>query len=288
MSNSQSGQEGSLPISAVAEATGVSAAVLRAWEQRYGFPVAARAESGHRRFDAQQVEEIRRVVRERDAGLSLERAIERARSRERDAQVPTSIFAALRRRRPDLPVHGLRPRTMLAISRAIEDECCAQADAPMLFGSFQREPLYRRSQPRWRELARTATVAVVFADFARNRTPKRGPVEVALPETSALRREWAVICDAPDAAACLAGVELPADDEPRGRRFEALWSVDPVVVRDAAEVAAQLARHYTNDAYRIEAVPPGGPTDPAVALRRATALTNRIVAYLERPETSTA
>src|SRR3954470_8465576 len=271
MSNFQSG----LTISAVAEATGVSAAVLRSWERRHGFPVPARAGSGHRRFDTRAVEQSRQGVRDREAGLSIERAIERVRARDGDDHPPPSIFAALRRRRPDLPVHVLTPRTMLAISRAIEDECCAQADAPMLFGTFQRDELYRRSQTRWRELARTATVAAVFADFPRNRAPKTGPVEIALPETSALRREWSVVCDAPDAAACLAGVELPASAlDRRGRRFEAFWTVDPIVVYDATEIALTLARRYAPDvaAFGVEPTPPS--YDNATALWRATALTN--------------
>jgi hypothetical protein len=34
-----------------------------------------------------------------------------------------------------------------------------------LFASFQHERFFRRSEPRWNELARTAQVVIVFADF---------------------------------------------------------------------------------------------------------------------------
>ena len=67
----------------------------------------------------------------------------------------------------------LRKRVLLALSRAIEDESCAQAERPLLFGSFQRERFYRQSQRRWRDFARTAELAVVFADFERAHAARR-------------------------------------------------------------------------------------------------------------------
>src|SRR4051812_46463721 len=115
-----------LTIGAVAEQTGVSVAVLRSWEQRHGFPAPMRLASGHRRYTLEQVEEVRRVLRDRNAGMSLDAAI--AGVAGRAARVEPSIFAGLRRTWGELPVHELSKRAMLAVSRAIEDECCAQAD----------------------------------------------------------------------------------------------------------------------------------------------------------------
>ena len=267
-----------LTISAVAAETDVTIPVLRSWEQRYGFPVPARQPSGHRRYSARDVEQIRQVLRDRAAGMSLEAAIARVRSI--GERVEPSIFAGLRRRWPELPVHVLSKQAMLAISRAIEDECCAQADRPVLIGSFQRRRFYRQSEARWRELARTAEMAVVFADFATGRA-RHGLVEVPLADDAPLRREWAVVCDAPDAAAVLAGVERPGQ---RGadadRRFEAVWSVDPAIVRGAAELAAALAR--SADGGIDVPLPPRPSTDLTATLRRATAVTNRVVAELDR------
>ena len=99
---------------------------------------------------------------------------------------------------------------------------------------------------RWRELARTARHAVVFADFAAPAPLEPGePVEVALPRDAQLNREWLVICDSPDLPAFLTAVERPGQDAASAdRRFEALWSVDPLVVRDASRVAAALADRY--------------------------------------------
>ena len=54
--------------------------------------------------------------------------------RDEDASAPSriesSIFAGVRRRRPDLPVYDLSHRAMLAISHAIEDEYCATCRTP--------------------------------------------------------------------------------------------------------------------------------------------------------------
>ncbi|MGD9702532.1 MAG: DICT sensory domain-containing protein [Acidimicrobiia bacterium] len=267
-----------LTISAVASQTNLSIAALRSWELRYGFPVPHRTPSGHRRYTAHDVEQIGRVVRDRDAGMSLDAAISRTRAS--DAQVETSIFAGLRRRWPALPVHVLSKRAMLAVSRAIEDECCAQAERAVLIGSFQRQRFYRQSEARWRELARTASSATVFADFANDRRLHGAATEIALTDDAPLLREWAVVCDAPDAAACLAGIERPGSGDAHGvRRFEAVWSVDPAVVRDAAEIGLVLAGR--DGAGAPAPAPLRSTPDPGAILRRATAVTNRIVAYLD-------
>ena len=282
------GDGGGLTIGAVADRTAVSVPVLRAWEVRYGFPRPARSASGHRRYSDRDVELILRVVRERRAGLSLEAAIERARRAE--AEPLPSIFAGLRRDRPDLVVHALSRRTMRAVSHAIEDECTARAERPVLIAAFQTEARFRLAEPRWRDFARTAAGAIAFADFAELRLPHDGPAEVPVAVDAPLNREWAVVCDAPGAAACLSGWEVPGqDDVPSGDRcFEAVWTVEPAVVRRATQLGLALARHHAPALDReVDALADAltaGTEAPATAdetVRRATALTNRIVAYMD-------
>src|SRR5437588_9457160 len=111
-------------IGELAELSGVAVATLRAWESRYGFPAPRRSAGGQRRYSRHEVDQVGRVVRARAAGLSLESAIARARSGADEAS--PSLFAALRRRHPELPVHVLSRVAMLAISTAIEDECIAR------------------------------------------------------------------------------------------------------------------------------------------------------------------
>lgn len=270
--------QGGLPISVVAARTGVSVPVLRAWERRFGFPEPARLASGHRRYPEAEVERIRQVVTERDRGRSLESAIAQVRASARPGPAEAaSIFSGLHRARPDLEVHALSRRAMLALSRAIEDEALARADHPHLVAAFQREPVYRQARDRWDRLAVSAASTIVFADFAESRRSSTGAIEVALPEGDPGRREWAVVCDAPDSAAVLAGWERPEGP------FEALWTVDPDAVRLATQIARRIARQLAPDVVGDDlGGAPAAALDAPAALRRATAITNRAVAYLDR------
>jgi DICT domain-containing protein/predicted DNA-binding transcriptional regulator AlpA len=271
-----------LTISDLAARTGVPPATLRSWEARHGFPRPVRMAGGHRRYAEADVAAVLEVQRHRDSGFALEAAIRRVTT---GAIRSRSVHAELRHRHPDLVPRLVSKPSLVALSRAIEDECCARAEEPLLFAGFQRETFLRASQSRWVELARTARVAVVFADLATTSPPRPGElVEVALPHEAPLNREWIVVCDAPDLPACMAAVERPGQDrEPDAeRRFELVWTVDPAAVRSASRVAAALADQYlpewrTTDLAVLGEEPPASSED----LRRAYDLLNRMVGYLD-------
>lgn len=272
-----------LSIGDMAARTGVPGATLRVWEQRYGAPRPRRLAGGHRRYSEQDVALVVDVLRRRAAGSSLPAAV--AAAVDRAGESERSVFAGLRRRHPDLVPRVLGRHTLLALTRAVEDEACARAEHPVLFGSFQRHPYYARSQARWEELARTAEVAVVFADFPDQPRPEAGrPIRVAVPADAPLRREWTVVCDAPDQPTCLSGWELPARGRTNTpRQFEMVWSVDATVVRDAARICAELVGAFapTLDlglADRLAAPVLGASAD----LRRAAGLLDRMLGYLDR------
>jgi DNA-binding transcriptional MerR regulator len=161
-----------LTISDLASRTGLTPATLRAWETRYGFPLPTRRASGHRRYDERDVVLVKDVLRRRGAGVRLETAIADAAGARAVLTSPTtSVFAELRRSHPHIAPQRLRKSTLLALTWAMEDEYCARAQQPTLFGAFQEARFFRQAEPRWRELARTARSAVAFADFT-----SRGPV----------------------------------------------------------------------------------------------------------------
>ena len=273
-----------LSIGDVVERTGVAEGTLRMWERRHGFPVPERLPSGHRRYSESDVELIRRVIAERDAGLSLTAAVERARGRAAEPEA-ASLYAALRRARPDVEPQTLPQRLMLALSRAIEDESLAHGERALVFGTFQRVRFYRRSQARWRALARGAALAVVIADFDHADAPRDAPVELPVSRDHPLDREWGIVCDADGHAICLVGREPPASEPElpsEQRRFEAIWSVEPTLVRDAARICAQIAAAQLPSLVepvrdRLEAEP-ARPVDDQ--LRLATAITSRALAYV--------
>jgi MerR family transcriptional regulator, light-induced transcriptional regulator len=270
-----------LAISDVAERTGLAAGTIRMWEQRYGFPAPRRAPSGYRRYAPEDVETLRRVQAYRHRGLSVRAAIDRARETGGASDRP-SLYAAVA-----ATGHGARPQvlrrsTLEALSRAIEHETLALAAAPILVGAFQRERFYRAVEPRWRRLAAHADAAVVFAGFAAPNKPDGGAVELPIDSADALGNEWAVIVDAPGFAASLLAWEQPA----RGgeeRRFEAIWTLDPLAARRASRTAAALARTIDpQTGARLDALLADRPLALEQPVPALTALANRAVAYLER------
>ena len=272
-STNSSTEDAALSIGDLADRTGVSPATLRMWETRHGFPRPQRLDSGHRRYSEDDVSTIERVVQHKDAGTRLEQAIRRAMA---DAQpAAPSVYAYLRRRHPALGVHRLKKTTLLALSWAIEDEFCAKADHASIYGSFQQERYYRKAQPRWAELARVARSATALADFSAD-DRDAAPVEVGLAADAPMRREWAVVCDAPDLPVVLTAWELPGqtDVRDRDRLFESMWTVDPRAVHDAARVCASVARVEAPPATN----PPGSVADP----QAVTHLFNRMVSYVDR------
>jgi DICT domain-containing protein len=276
-----------LAIKDVAERTGIAAGTIRMWEQRYGFPAPGRTPAGYRRYSEDDVKALCQVLALRHRGLSVPAAIQRAQEAGGRPSDHPSIYAAV------AAAHGARAQilkksTLVALSKAIEHEALALAAAPVVFGAFQREPFYRRVEPRYRRLALHADASAVFADFPGGlRHPEGGPAEIPLAPDDALGNEWAVIVDAPGYAACLLAWEQPGVTEPGGpddgeRRFEAIWTIDPATTRRAAQVAARLAGRadpaFGEHLHALLEDRPLALEQPAPAL---TALTNRMVAYLE-------
>jgi DNA-binding transcriptional MerR regulator len=274
----QTDNSAGLSIGDIAQRAGISEGTLRMWETRYGFPSPRRLPSGHRRYSEHDLAGVVSVLRAREQGLSLPTAIDRARRLE--AEPRPSVYGTLRDTFPHLNPQVLPKPALLWLSRAIEDECCARAPRPLLFACFQHERFYRHVEARWRELARTSDRAVVMADFHRLRKPRHAPAEVPILGSEPLMREWVVVCDAPELPACLVGWERPPT--PGGRRvFETLWTVEPLVVRQAAracrDLAARRAPALVADLRERLADAPPAPGERQ--LRLAVELATRLLAY---------
>lgn len=286
-----------LSIGDLAERTGVAPATLRMWEQRHGFPVPERLDSGHRRYAEADVDSIRGVLDRRDAGSRLDAAIADVLAARRRESEPgaRSIWAELRRRHREIPTHRLTKQTLLSLSWAIEDEFAAKAEQAHLFGLFQHEHYYRPARRRWDELARVSGSAYAFfapEDPADLEHPERfgpaagkaAPVPVLLTDSSPVRREWAVVCDSVDLPVVLTAWELPGQDgvQDRDRIFESAWSIDPMAVRRASRTCAALAAEA--GAEGVPAVQYALADDPAPVaadLAAVSALFSRVVAYVD-------
>ena len=275
-----------MTIKQVADRIGIAPGTIRMWEHRYGFPDPARSPSGYRHYSEADVDRIRSVIAYRDRGLSIPAAIERALAS--DSPLESSIYAAVATAEGAPKPQILRKSTLHALSRAMEHEALAQGARPICFGAFQQEGFYRPVEHRYRQIARTADATVVFADFEHVSDSGKGkPVEIPIGPEDALGNEWVVIVDSPGYAACLLAWEQPGEGGRGGtrdleRRFESLWTVDPKIVRRAAEVAAKLAaRRDPELGSKLDDMLATRPLSGDGQAAALTALTNRIVAYVE-------
>lgn len=276
-----------LTIGELARQSGVTVERLRMWENRHDFPEAERLPSGHRRYGMEVVKQVHDVLDLVESGVRLEQAIERVRKDVTDQ--PSSVFAQLRRGFSHLTPYRLRKSTLTALSWAFEDECCAQAQSPMLFGSFQHARNFTPSRSRWAELSRVAQSTMVMADFGGDLPASPGITAVDLPADSPMLREWTLVCDAPDFPVALAAWEIPGQGSvPDAERiFEAVWTLEPRAVREAARTCGVVAQkagcaEATPLLFRLASTP-----EPATgSLESITTLFNRVVAYVDSAATS--
>ena len=275
-----------LTIGDLARRTGVSAAVLRTWEARHDFPVPERLESGHRRYAESDVDVVRSVLQHREAGLRLELAIAAARANAEPSS--PSVFATLRQRHPEVAVHRLKKSTLLALSWAIEDEFVRpRPAAAALRGLPAASATSPGAEARWTELARRSRATYAFGEFGGTvpAAPGSGILSVDLGPGEPMGSEWAVVCDAVDLPVALTAWELPGQSEVRDRHrlFEALWTVEPRAVRDAARVCARVAQeHGVAEATPLLYELADDPLPGALDARSVTTLFNRVVAYVDR------
>lgn len=272
--SSEPGGEATLTIAQLSERTGVAQATLRAWEVRHGVPTPQRLASGHRRYANRDAELIAAAAEHRRHGLSVAAALARARANL--AGPPASVFATLRESRPELAPQTMERSALAGVSRAIEDECLARAIPGLLIGGFQREVFYRRSEARWRKLAASMVLTIVLADFQRRRGRGAGPCEVPFAEPSPLALEWVLIAPV---GCVLARERAPHHRGSRQRVFDAIWSPEPEVAYGAARIAIGLLGHHGLSERALQALGPE-PAPSSPELRRAAALTNRIVGYV--------
>ena len=228
-------------IGVLAARTGLTPAVLRTWENRFGFPAGARSATGHRRFSDDDVERVREVLEVRTSGVPLQVAID-AVVRRHEQSGPASVHAALAGEFPELRPQRLSRRTLVAVSHAVEDEAMARADRPVVLGSFQEGHRYAASRHRWDELARTASWAAVVADFddALPADVEASPARCQLPESSPLRREWTVVTVSASRAAVLSAWEVPSRPT-ADVVYESVISTHRPAVLAAARVLAAVA-----------------------------------------------
>ena len=193
----------------------------------------------------------------------------------------------MRRLHPGLQPQRLRKSTLLALSWAIEDECCSRAERPMIFGAFQRERYYRRGRGALGRAGPGRPLHDGVRGVPRGAGAGRPDhVRATCPADAPMRREWAVVCDAPDHPAMLTAWELPGQSAVPDRdgcsRSCGPSSPAPYATRRGrAPRSAQQLGHPEGAPllYELAENPPPPRRSSCCA---AASLLNRVVAYVDR------
>ena len=274
-----------LRIKDVADGTGVAAATIRMWEQRYGFPSPSRTPSGYRVYTVADIEDIRSVIALRHRGLSITAAINRVRATDDHGEVSEqpSIYAAVAALDPVAHPQVLKRSTLTAMSNAIEDELLARGAGGIIVGAFQQARFYGPVAARYEQIAKRSDATIVFADFDEVSVHEGEPTRVPITEADALGNEWAVVVDTPTYSASLLAWERPNRASGDEREFEAIFSLDPRAARRATTVAARLVSRRDADlGARLTEQIQRRPLPAEAPVATLTALSNRMVAYLDR------
>jgi DICT domain-containing protein len=138
---------------------------------------------------------------------------------------------------PQLSVYGLVKRTkqhrtllndrrtMLAISREIEDAVILGQVRARLFAGFQRMSAFVPQIPRYQKLASYAESIYVFAYPDITPTPITNVRYVPLGKDDQLTKEWFLIADSPEYFS-----SLSTEEKQQQGAFEGIWSFDEEMV----------------------------------------------------------
>jgi len=154
-----------MSIGALSRASGIPVATLRSWERRYGFPVAERRASGHRRYPVALVERLRLVQRALELGNRPSEVVHASLE-------ALSALVGLRAPMGHVPAVSPAPDALLAAAAALDPRAFERG----LRGAFDRDgariflyetllPLMRRIGEAWAHGA----LSVVHEHFASER-----------------------------------------------------------------------------------------------------------------------
>lgn len=276
-------------IQQLASRTGLTPNVLRAWENRYGFPAASRNAAGHRRFTEDDARLVLEVLHARDQGMPLQLAVNSVLSRQRHTHA-ASVYGALIREFPELAQQRFSKKALVAASQALEDETLASGEARLVLGAFQLGHRYEASHARWKELARTATWCAVVADFDHdaegdlNSDPGARPARCHLPESAPMRREWTVVSVGHAFGAVVSAWQVPTT--PQGPDlFEAVVSTRREVAVVAARVLAAVAEaEGATPPSSVQQLLAAATSQPTTAAKDGERFWVRTLANLDRAE----
>jgi DICT domain-containing protein len=164
--------------------------------------------------------------------------------------------------------------TLVALCHALEDHILSDDSTPLVITAFQRGKWYLQEAERYADIAKNSRQIVIMAapetGFAEHPTSQLSNVDlVALDGTDPVAQEWHLIILSPKYTAMVLCQELSTDDYgDRGlpatdleRKFYGLWTFEPMLVRETAELAIAHIQKYNPELAQkllahLQAIPP--------------------------------
>jgi signal transduction histidine kinase len=212
-----------------------------------------------------------------------------------DPRIPvgTSLFAALRARRPDLVAARASKGTMVATSHLIEELVARSRGPSVLLSGFQHGRNWAIERDRYLQLSGAHEVIAVFAGEEPPPAWETEHVGVRLAAGDPLTQEWFVLALGPEVAVTLCGLDAgaPPAAEPgvddSDRLFDVVWSFSPEVAHAALDVVADAVERSAPDRVAevraaVERLRGLEPVGPEVVARGADRLVAGLVERLER------
>lgn len=150
--------------------------------------------------------------------------------------------------------------TLVSLCHALEDSILADDYSPLVITAFQRGKWYLEEADRYGEIADRARQIVIMAapdgGFAEHATSQRSNVAlVSLEPTDPVAQEWHLIIVSPNYTAIVLCQELTPEDYgaagvpqvDRERKFYGLWTFEPGLVHETAELAIAHIGRYNPD-----------------------------------------
>lgn len=157
--------------------------------------------------------------------------------------------------------------TLVALCHALEDSILTSKVAPLMITAFQQGKWYLQEADRYGEIAEKAEHVVIMAvpgaGFAEHPTSQRANVDlVNLRPEDPVAQEWHLIIVSPDYTAMVLCQELSEEDygptgqpqEDRERKFYGLWTFEPGLVIETAELAIAHLSDYEPELQRTLSV----------------------------------
>jgi DICT domain-containing protein len=165
--------------------------------------------------------------------------------------------------------------TLVSLCHALEDSILTSDYSPLVITAFQRGKWYLQEAERYGDIAERSQQIVIMAaadaGFAEHPTSQRSNVAIVeLEPSDPVAQEWHLIIVSPNYTAMVLCQELSEEDYEKvggphtdlERKFYGLWTFEPLLVQEAAELAIahlgrynlELEAHLTSQLQTIEAL----------------------------------